>query len=86
MKTKIVTDITEISSDPNYYVEIKCNKCGKVYCLFPNRVLFPPKCDCGNTESGNFRDWKLSLFGNFTLVKASIQHLYIKTPYGKMGF
>ena len=70
---KIVTDIKEISSDPNYYVEIECETCGEIYCMYPNRVILPPECKCGNSDSGDWqKDWTEGNFGKFKLINASI--------------
>jgi hypothetical protein len=65
------------------YLTIKCNKCGKLWCFYPHRVIVSPECSCGNTNSGNcLRDWPQDKFGDFTLVKREHWEIKLEIPGG----
>jgi len=57
---------------PEDYVTVKCNKCGRKLCFYPYSVLLPPKCECGNEDSGNCRNWFKGDFGSFRLVAIEV--------------
>ena len=67
--------------DADEFVDIKCNKCGKVYSFCPMQCMLPPKCKCGNNNSGKANRWEFYEFGDFTPLQT--YKLCMPSPFDK---